>query len=87
MSEVKSDTPRTDALYNAGLCAGMTVEFFDMLDLSRELECDLTEARKNAARYEKVRIMNVSQFGDVWFKNISTGIPFDQLVDEWEAGK
>jgi len=37
---------------------------------------------KSHARYEIVRKLNVQQFAELYQKNIKTGIPFDDLVDE-----
>jgi hypothetical protein len=35
------------------------------------------------ARYEKMRKMNVPQFADLFRANISSGVPFDELLDKW----
>lgn len=39
----------------------------------------------NARRYEHVRKMSVRAFSELYQKNLQTGIPFDQLVDEQRA--
>lgn len=36
----------------------------------------------NARRYEHVRKMSAHAFAELYQKNLQTGIPFDQLVDE-----
>ncbi len=33
-------------------------------------------------RYESIRRLNPRQFRELWSRNISTGTPFDELVDE-----
>lgn len=38
-----------------------------------------------AERYEKLRRLNVQQFAELYKRNISEGIPFDDLVDQLEA--
>lgn len=48
----------------------------------REAADALERTEKAAARYEAVRKLNVQQFADLYLRNIGTGTPFDQLVDE-----
>ena len=35
-----------------------------------------------ATRYEIIRKLNVAQFAELYKKNLSAGVPFDQLIDE-----
>lgn len=37
---------------------------------------------KGAERYESVRKLNAQQFAEIYRKNIETGAPFDQLIDD-----
>ena len=42
---------------------------------------ELAELRLAAERYETARRMNPRQWADVWKLNISTGKPFDEIID------
>ena len=46
------------------------------------LSARLAEAERGAARYEKLRRLNVPQFKALFDRNICTGEPFDSLVDQ-----
>jgi hypothetical protein len=43
------------------------------------------EVLVNAARYQHVRRMSARAFTELFERNLQTGIPFDQLVDEQRA--
>jgi hypothetical protein len=43
---------------------------------------ELQKLRLTHQRYETLRRMNVEQFKAAWSLNISTGKPFDQIIDE-----
>lgn len=53
------------------------------MDLIRDHGPALLEAVDRANRYEAVRKMNPPTFTKVFNENVSTDIPFDQLVDTW----
>lgn len=38
-----------------------------------------------ARRYEKVRRMTAAQFAELWRRNLEEGVPFDDLVDQFET--
>ena len=42
----------------------------------------LAGLQQAAQRYETVRRMSPQAFADAWKLNISTGKPFDQIIDE-----
>jgi hypothetical protein len=42
----------------------------------------MTPDQLNAARYEYVRTLSPVQFADIFRENLTTGRPFDDLVDE-----
>lgn len=48
----------------------------------RALVSQQQELATEAARYKKLRKLNVAQFKELFQRNITTGTPFDQLVDE-----
>lgn len=75
---VKDQIAHVDSLIKnlKNLREGMPEEFCsENLALQREI-------RKSLVRYDVVRHMNVSQLRDAWQLNISTGKPFDQIIDE-----
>lgn len=41
------------------------------------------EIRKKAELYEKLRRMNPREFTELYRKNISSGMKFDELLDKW----
>jgi len=41
------------------------------------------ELEKKAALYEKLRRMQPREFAELYRKNISTGVAFDELLDKW----
>lgn len=41
------------------------------------------EIRKKADLYEKLRRMNPREFAELYRKNISSGMLFDELVERW----
>ena len=43
----------------------------------------LIELASKAALYEKLRRMNPQEFTELYRKNISTGVAFDELLDKW----
>jgi len=43
---------------------------------------ELERLSVTSERYEAVRKLNARQFTDLYRKNIESGVPFDQLVDE-----
>lgn len=45
-------------------------------------DSDVARQRKGHERYEIVRRMNPLQFRDMWRFSITSGKPFDELVDE-----
>ena len=53
--------------------------------MTSTLKNDANADAINARRYEHVRKMSVRAFADLYQKNLQTGIPFDQLVDEQRA--
>ena len=80
-----SDTPRTDAqnpitpsevddvwIYNAPMVNA---------DFARQLERELTEAKRGAARYEVVRKMTSDDFRKLYLRCIFENIRFDDEVD------
>ena len=58
--------------------------YLDLSDVAaghpRAME-ELTELRKAAARYETARRMNPGQWAAAWELNITTGKPFDEIID------
>lgn len=58
--------------------------YLDIDDVSaghpRAIE-ELTELRLNAERYETARRMNPRQWAAAWEINITTGKPFDEIID------
>lgn len=46
-----------------------------------------TELAKSASRYEHLRTLSPVEFAALFQKNLQTGVPFDQLVDESMAGR
>jgi len=44
----------------------------------------MEELSVNSNRYEKIRKFNPVVFTDVYRHNISSGIPFDKLIDEYK---
>lgn len=53
--------------------------------MSTTLKHDPKSDALNARRYEHVRKMSVRTFSELYQRNLETGIPFDQLVDEQRA--
>lgn len=55
----------------------------DLLDMFGNplAEQQLQDLRVGFNRYEKIRKLSVAQFSELYKKNITTGIPFDDLVD------
>ncbi len=47
-----------------------------------KLTAELEGMRKKADRYEIIRRFNAPQFADVLKLNISTGKPFDEIIDD-----
>ncbi|EKD40818.1 MAG: hypothetical protein ACD_74C00157G0003 [uncultured bacterium] len=45
---------------------------------------ELEELKKAAARYEKLRRLNLPQMAELYTQNIKHGKNFDQLVDDLE---
>lgn len=56
----------------------------DLLDMFGNplAEQQLQDLRVGFNRYEKIRKLSDAQFSELYKKNITTGIPFDDLVDE-----
>lgn len=44
---------------------------------------DFNEIKKKAELYEKLRRMNPREFTELYRKNISSGMKFDELVERW----
>lgn len=55
----------------------------DLLDMfgNTLAEQELHDLRLGFNRYEKIRKLSAAQFSELYKKNITTGIPFDDLVD------
>lgn len=68
--------------YNARAASGKLTEKGVRLLAEMVLKADKEGWRKGHMRYEIVRRMNVRQLRDAWQLNISTGKPFDQIIDE-----
>lgn len=43
---------------------------------------EVEQLKKSATRYEYLRKLDPNKFSNIWQKNITTGIPFDTLVNE-----
>ena len=63
---------------------GMYLDLWDVSDGHPKAREELAELRLAQERYEKVRKMTAARFGDIWIRNLRTGKPFDDLVDEFE---
>lgn len=53
-------------------------------DRIEKLERQNAEMVKSRARYEKVRLLNPRMFTELCRKNITGGVPFDDLIDALE---
>ena len=47
-----------------------------------QLERQVEDLRIGHARYEAARRMNPRQWADAWHLNLTTGKPFDQIIDD-----
>jgi mRNA degradation ribonuclease J1/J2 len=57
-------------------------EVYDILvQLEQELLSRLEAGQKAIARYELIRRLSPREFSDIYQLNISTGKPFDEIVD------
>lgn len=78
-----SDTPRCDdALRQTAAKFTLGPQHVLIVELARQLERELAEARKDAERYQTARRMNVPQWKDAYLLNIKTGKPFDEIIDD-----
>ena len=41
------------------------------------------ELKKKAALYDNLRVLTPQEFTELYRKNISTGVSFDELLDKW----
>lgn len=82
-----SDTPRTDAVVAPfiGRDDVSVEEAGLLLDNSRQLERELNEAKRDAARYEVVRKMNATQFAELLQRCLFQDLRFDDEVDRLAA--
>lgn len=71
-----SDTPRPAAMLQSGRAHYMS------LQLCENLERELTEAKRGAARYEVVRKMNATDFALLYQRCIHMDLRFDDEVDK-----
>lgn len=63
---------------------------FDVVTVSREVAAesygkpwpDFETLISSHRRYEALRTLNPRQFADLYAKNLETGTPFDELVDQ-----
>jgi hypothetical protein len=74
------------AIEFAHTCNQMSHQRFALLqDELRNLGVGVTDTAtkcaKSAALYEKLRVLNPRQFAALWAENITTGVPFDDLVE------
>lgn len=51
------------------------------LDAKEGMQILIDELRKGHDRYETVRRLDPAQWADIWKLNISTGKPFDEIID------
>lgn len=52
----------------------------------RAVTAEFERIQTAAKRYETLRRLNPRQFADLYAKNLQTGTPFDELVDELARG-
>lgn len=50
-------------------------------------DCPGCPMRQGFLRYEKLRLLNVQQFADLFKAHLSSGKTFDQMVDELQLPK
>ena len=64
-------------------------EYVDAAEAQAEidaLKAELERIQTAAKRYETLRTLNPREFADLTAKNLQTGTPFDDLVDELARG-
>lgn len=71
-----SDTPRTDAA-----CMADEPIYPRLATFARDLERENARLLVGNARYEYVRRLNAAQFAELYRRNITEGVPFDDLID------
>ena len=78
-----SDTPRTDAeiLDPEIVHQDSHSEGWVSIDFARQLERELNEAKRGAARYEVVRRMNATDFAHLLQRCLDQDLRFDDEVD------
>lgn len=80
-----SDTPRTDAEPHVTPSEAEDCwihnEPMVQADFARQLERELNEAKREAARYEVVRKMNATQFAELLQRCLFQDLRFDDEVD------
>lgn len=54
----------------------------NLADLADRLQSEVDRLLVGHDRYETARRMNPQQWADAWKLNISTGKPFDEIIDE-----
>jgi len=77
-----SDTPRTDAEMPDLTFRPYTLEWQRAQQFARQLERELNEAKRGAARYEVVRKMNAVVFKNLFWRCIEMNLRFDDEVDK-----
>ena len=79
-----SDTPRTDEeiLDPEIVHQDSHSEGWVSIDFARQLERELTEAKRGAARYEVVRKMNATDFALLYQRCIHMDLRFDDEVEK-----
>ena len=74
-----SDTPRTDSMMK--FCFGTDQEYIRLADAVK-LERELTEAKRDAARYQVVRKMSLRAFMELHSRCLVMDLRFDDEVDK-----
>ena len=61
---------------------GLHLDLSDVAAGHPMAEMELAELRISADRYETARRMNPRQWAGAWELNITTGKPFDEIIDD-----
>lgn len=77
-----SDTPRTDAEIPELSYRPYTLDWQKAQKFARQLERELNEAKRDAARYEVVRKMNPTDFALLYQRCLHMNLRFDDEVDK-----
>lgn len=87
MSNIKTWQERPEKTYRGNFFTQVSdeerrdAEVKELRELLEELETELAEAKKDQARYQYIRKLNVPQFHKIFMLNLFSNIRFDEAID------